>query len=246
LTPSVDAFRIWNSEFQESETLLIEPLDQTGLVDRVYDRLVAAIAEGTLPPGKPLRQDEVANLLGVSRQPVSHALQLVKRQKLAVEHGRKGLAVAPLVGSDVRDLYQVRGALDGLAARLAACRARALPDDERAAAEEALEAGQSLGEGTPVGALIRADVAFHNVLYRLSGNLSLFETVAPQWPHFMRAMGASLEIPGKPAVVWAEHALILERILAGDPKGAAKAATEHAERAGMELGARIASRSSTA
>ena len=127
-----------------SESRPLEPLPGgTALIDQVYERLVAAIADGTLAPGQRLRQDEVAALLGVSRQPVSHALQLVKRQGLAVEHGRKGLAVAPIETQQLRDLYEVRAALDQLAAGLAAGRGRtgALERSACAEAERALAAG---------------------------------------------------------------------------------------------------------
>ena len=220
----------------------LEPLPGgAALIDRVYERLVAAIADGTLPPGRRLRQDEVAALLGVSRQPVSHALQLVKRQGLAIEHGRKGLAVAPIAAVQVRDLYEVRAALDALAARLAAGRGRAgaFERSARAEAEQALEVGLGLGADAPAGALIRADVAFHTALYRLSGNAAIEATVAPQWPQFMRAMGAVLEVPGHRAVVWREHEAILAAVLAGDPEAAARAAREHAERAGAQAAARL-------
>ncbi len=182
-----------------SESRPLEPLPGgTALIDQVYERLVAAIADGTLAPGQRLRQDEVAALLGVSRQPVSHALQLVKRQGLAVEHGRKGLAVAPIETQQLRDLYEVRAALDQLAAGLAAGRGRtgALERSACAEAERALAAGLDLAVDAPAGALIRADVAFHTALYRLSGNAAIEATVAPQWPQFMRAMGAVLEVPG--------------------------------------------------
>jgi DNA-binding GntR family transcriptional regulator len=225
----------------------LEPLaSTTALVDRVYERLVAAIADGTLAPGQRLRQDEVAALLGVSRQPVSHALQLVKRQGLAVEHGRKGLAVAALEPEQVQDLYEVRAALDQLAAELAACRSATLEPAARAEAEAALEAGLGLPEGAAAGALIRADMTFHTALYRLSGNAAIEATVAPQWPQFMRAMGAVLEVPGHRAVVWREHQAILTAVLAGDVEAAARAAREHALRAGAQAAARLAGRAAAA
>jgi DNA-binding GntR family transcriptional regulator len=225
----------------------LEPLaSTTALVDRVYERLVAAIADGTLAPGQRLRQDEVAALLGVSRQPVSHALQLVKRQGLAVEHGRKGLAVAALEPEQVQDLYEVRAALDQLAAELAARRSATLEPAARAEAEAALEAGLGLPEGAAAGALIRADMTFHTALYRLSGNAAIEATVAPQWPQFMRAMGAVLEVPGHRAVVWREHQAILTAVLAGDVEAAARAAREHALRAGAQAAARLAGRAAAA
>ena len=220
----------------------LEPLAGSRvLTEQVYDRLVAAIADGTLRPGQRVRQDEVAALLGVSRQPVSHALQLVRREGLAVEHGRKGLAVAPIEPARVRDLYRVRGALDALAARLAAERAgtRTLAARARADAEAALDAGLGLAADATAGQLIRADVAFHTALYRLAANPAIEETVAPQWPHFMRSMGAVLLDPESRPRVWAEHGEILRRVLAGQPEAAARAAFEHAERAGREAVARI-------
>jgi DNA-binding GntR family transcriptional regulator len=232
-----------------SEGRVLEPL--TGgmvLIDRVYERLVAAIADGTLAPGQRLRQDDVAALLGVSRQPVSHALQLVKRQGLAVEHGRKGLAVAPLRPGQVEDLYQVRAALDALAAELAAERVRAgaLEQAARTEAEQTLNAGLGLAEDAPAGALIRADVSFHAALYRLSGNAAIEATVAPQWPQFMRAMGAVLEVPGHRAALWREHQAILAAVLAGEVEAAALSARAHALRAGNQAAARLEARAAAA
>ena len=174
---------------------MLQPLPaSTALIDLAHERIVAAIVDGTLPPGRRVRQDEIATLLGVSRQPVSHALQLAKRQGLVVEHGRKGLAVAPIQAGRVRDLYQVRAALDALAARLAAERAgrEVLAAPARAEAEAALEAGLGLPGDATTGMLIRADAAFHTALYRLAGNPAIEELIAPQWPHFMRSMGAVL------------------------------------------------------
>ena len=60
------------------------PLDPTpNLIDQVYSRILEGIADHTLPPGHRIRQNELADKLGVSRQPVSHALHL-----LVVEYAR--------------------------------------------------------------------------------------------------------------------------------------------------------------
>ena len=75
------------------------------LIDQVHDRLLAAIVDGTLAPGGRVTQESVATRLGVSRQPVSHALQLLKRRGLLMEHGKRGLIVAPLEAQRIRDLY---------------------------------------------------------------------------------------------------------------------------------------------
>lgn len=208
------------------------------LIDRVHDRLVAAIADGSLKPGERLTQGAVADRLGVSRQPVSHALQILKRRGLAVEAGKRGLVVAPLDGERILDLYRVRAALDGLAARLAAERVRsgAAP----AAVIERLRAlvarGLAFGATTPISTLIDADVAFHSALHHLSGSAAILETVAEQWPHFRRSMGIVIADPAIRERVWAEHRDILDRVLAHDPAGAEAAARRHTERAGEETG----------
>jgi len=99
----------------------VQHLDpQPALIDRAYEQLVEAIADGTLAPGQRIRQEELGRALGVSRQPISHALQLLKQQKLVEENGRRGLIVSGIDAERIRELYQVRTALDALAARLAA------------------------------------------------------------------------------------------------------------------------------
>src|SRR5262245_36866167 len=126
---------------------MIEPLPtQPALIDQVHDRLVAAIADGTLAPGERLTQEDVAARLGVSRQPVSHALQVLKRRGLLQEAGKRGLVVAPLDGRRIRNLYQVRAAIEGLAASLAAARVRAggLSRAEREELRTMVQAGTAL------------------------------------------------------------------------------------------------------
>ena len=103
------------------------PLDPLpNLIDQVYERILAAITDRTLPPGSRIRQNELAEKLGVSRQPVSHALHLLHRQGLITESGRRGFEVTQLDPERIRQLYEVRSAIDALAARLAAERASAI------------------------------------------------------------------------------------------------------------------------
>lgn len=220
----------------------MQPIEsQPALIDRAYERLVEAIADGTLVPGQRIRQEGLARSLGVSRQPVSHALQLLKQQKLVEEAGRRGLVVSGIDAERIRELYQVRSALDGLAARLGAERiARRMIDTPlRKAAERALADGLGLRPDAPVLAFIQADVNFHTALYRLSGNGAIEETVAAQWPHLKRSMGAVLSDPEQRPLVWAEHREILTLVLAGDAEGAEHAACHHTERAGAETARRL-------
>ena len=95
-------------------------IQKTDLVEQVYDTIKEGILSGRLAPLETLRQEELADTMGVSRQPVSHAMVILERDGLVVDKGRKGKMVAPIDPDQILSLYQVRGALDGLAARLAA------------------------------------------------------------------------------------------------------------------------------
>lgn len=212
-------------------SLLLSLPAPPNLIDRVYQQLLDAISDGTLAPGQRIRQAELAEQLGVSRQPVSHAFHLLKRQGLVEEHGKKGLRVVPLDLVRVGQFYQVREAIDGLAARLAAERvaAGAADAEELDALRQLVAAGQAFTGGTPVPVLVRADTDFHKGLYRLSGNHAIQDMTAPLWPHLMRSMASVLRLQDYAATVWnTEHPAILRFILAGDANAAANEARSHA------------------
>lgn len=212
------------------------------MIDQVYQRLLEAIGDVTLQPGQRIRQSELANMLGVSRQPVSHALHLLKRQGLVQDSGRKGFEVTPIDPDRIRQLYEVRAAMDSLAARLAARRIASAqaPASLRGAVQDALSAGRALAPDCAMQPLIHADVAFHRALYRLSGNPAIEEMIGPHWPHLTRSMAVVLEEPGYRAHAWAEHAEILRRVFDGDAQGAVSAAHDHAEKAWRTTCARFA------
>jgi len=228
ILPLVSEFGI---PYSKSDVLMI-PLDPTpSLIDQVYARILDAIADRTLPPGHRIRQNELAERLGVSRQPVSHALHLLHRQGLVAESGRKGFEVTQLDPLRIRQLYEVRGAIDALAARLAAQRVKA-DAAGRGHLEAALRAGRAVDESTPLSQLIALDVDFHSVIYRLAGNPAIEEMIAPQWPHMRRSMATVLAELNYRTSAWAEHAAIAAHILSGDAKAAEATALAHAMNAG--------------
>jgi DNA-binding GntR family transcriptional regulator len=208
------------------------PLDPSpNLIDQVYARILEAITDRTLPPGHRIRQNELAEKLGVSRQPVSHALHLLHRQGLVAESGRKGFEVTQLDPKRIRQLYEVRSAIDGLAARLAAQRVKA-DAAGRAHLEAALRAGRAIDRRTPLSELIVLDVNFHSAIYRLAGNPAIQEMIAPQWPHMKRSMATVLTELDYRQSAWVEHETIAAHILSGNAKAAEAAALAHAQTAG--------------
>lgn len=206
------------------------------LIDEVYGRLKAAILAGELAAGAPLAQEQLAERLGVSRQPVSHALRLLYSEGLVTERGRRGLQVAGIEPERLRDLYQVRAALDALAARLAAERAAAGGAVDLSAR---LEAGRAALARGALEALVAADVAFHRAVYEASGNPAIAETAEAAWPHFQRSMGLVLAEPAYRSRAWQEHAAIAEAIGRGEPARAEALARAHAEQAGRATWQRL-------
>jgi DNA-binding GntR family transcriptional regulator len=208
------------------------PLDPLpNLIDQVYARILDAIVDRTFLPGQRIRQNELAETLGVSRQPVSHALHLLHRQGLVAESGRRGFEVRALDPERIRQLYEVRGAIDALAARLAAERAKS-DSSGRAKLEAALRAGRAIDRATPLARLIALDVDFHSAIYSFSGNPAIEEMIAPQWPHMRRSMATVLAELDYRESAWAEHERIAAAIFSGNVKAAEAAALAHAQTAG--------------
>ena len=213
------------------------------LVEQVYQRLRDAITDGSLPPGRRVRQGELADRLGVSRAPISHALHLLKHQGLVIESGRRGVEIAPIDPDQLRDVYQIRAALDSLAARLLAGRFAGGEIDANGSRrlEEALRAGEGVQPKTPLSTRVAVDVAFHQEIYALCGNPTIEETLAPLWPHIQRAMNAVMAVDEIRTRAWQEHADIVRLVRAGDAEGAAAAAWSHAANAGSETEQRLRS-----
>ncbi len=200
------------------------------LSEQVYQAIHDGICDGSLGPGEHLVQEQLAMRLGVSRQPVQQAMARLKADGLVEEVGKRGLRVAELDLGLMRHHYDVRAALDGLAARAAAGRAR---DDAAIAAridregQAILAAGEAAVAKGDTAKQIRHDEAFHTFLYSVSGNPLIAQTAEPHWRFLRRVMGDVLRRAEAPKTIWREHAQMLEAIVAGDAATAEDLATRH-------------------
>ena len=198
------------------------------LTDQVYQRLLNAICDGDLAPGARLTQEDLAATFDVSRQPVLQALRMLKKDGFVVDAGRRGLMVLPLGAQSISHIYEVRSALDGLAARQAALSKTRI--DLSVVAE-----GRKAVKGSRIGAMIDADMRFHNLIYSASGNPLIAESASHHWRHIRRAMGVVLQQAGVRDTVWDEHEAILKAINRGDAQRAERLARQHGEEAGHHL-----------
>ena len=202
------------------------------LVDQVYRALLDAISDGSLAPGTRVTQEDLAERLAVSRQPVLQALRLLKKDGLVLDAPGRGVLVAPLDPGWIAHVYEVRGALDALAAKLAAAK-RAVIDPRL------VETGRRAARGRNIKAMIEADIAFHHAIYAASGNPLVERSAQPHWVHLRRVMGAVLQQTRQREQIWDEHAAIAEAIRTGDAALAVELIEHHGRNASENLLARL-------
>jgi len=208
------------------------------LVEQVHRALLDAISAGTLAPGERLTQEDIARRLAVSRQPVLQALRLLKKDGLVLDAPGRGVQVAPLDAAWITSVYQVRGALDVLAARLAAQR-RAQIDPKL------LERGRKAARGRQVQAMIEADIAFHQAIYAASNNPLIEQSALLHWQHIRRAMGAVLQRSALRETVWDEHEAIAAAIGAGRVAEAERQMAAHGHRAAEHIARQLGAQALT-
>ncbi len=200
------------------------------LVDRVYRALIDAISEGRLSPGARITQEEIAEQLAVSRQPVLQALRQLKADGFLIDAPGRGLLVAPLDAAWLGQVYQVRTALDALAARLAAeavSQARVSGASLFRHDASLISRGRAATKRDNIAQLIECDLEFHNAIYVAANNPLIEQSARLHWRHIRRAMGAVLQPNEHRKDVWDQHEAISKAIVAGDPVAAASLMNDH-------------------
>lgn len=198
--------------------------------EQVYDMIRDSICTGELASGTHLVQEELASTLGVSRQPIQQAMLLLKNDGLVVELGARGLYVAPLDAGAVIHHYQIRVALDQLAAQLICQRITHAPDfseELRRRAEPILAEGEAARSNGSAPLAVSHDVKFHSFLYEMSGNPFIASTAEPHWNYLRRVMIAVLLHAERGRIVWQQHRDILAVLLSGDADASAAAVKDH-------------------
>jgi len=194
------------------------------LVEQVRDALLNEIASGQLKPGERIIQEQIAQALGVSRQPVQQALMLLRNQGVLRDAGGRGLIVTPLDPDRVQHVYQIRAAIEALACRLAAENQAELARKQGAAL---IEAGRKAVASGSVPRMIEADIRFHEFIYTLAGNPLIGPAMDTHLTYTQRAMGEVLVQDQSPRDIWDQHAAILQAIADGNADAAEKLAREH-------------------
>ncbi|WP_308282969.1 GntR family transcriptional regulator [Pseudonocardia nigra] len=191
------------------------------LRDRVRDELRARIADGRIGPGERLYETAIAEELGVSRLPVREAIRMLESEGMvSVLPRRGGVLVRQLDRRDVEDLFDVREALEVLAARRAA--ERAGPEELDGLARLLDETRRALDAGDSA-AVDAANTAFHEQIYRLGRNQLIPEMLGPLTGRLHWLFRQNVEHER----VLGDHERLHRALVAGEPDLAAAAALEH-------------------
>ena len=142
------------------------------LRDVVFNTLRQAILRGELKPGERLMEIQLANKLGVSRTPIREAIRKLELEGLVLMIPRKGAEVAEITEKNLRDVLEVRCALEELAVQLACDRM-----DEEGALElrAAAATAESILNSDDITQIAQADVAFHDIIYAATDNRRLIQ-----------------------------------------------------------------------
>ncbi|MFJ3669749.1 GntR family transcriptional regulator [Streptomyces sp. NPDC090106] len=191
----------------------------------VYDALTELIVSGSLKPGQHLVEAELAEHLGVSRQPVREALQRLQTDGWVDLRPAQGAFVHSPTEEEAAQLLGVRSVLETYSARLAAQNAK--PEDVERLWELQQNGVDALTTGDGEG-LVTANTALHSFLTSLAANDVLTEMLA-QVGQKVRWYYTPIAKPrGKEA--WNEHAQLIKAIARGDADRAADVMRKHTER----------------
>ena len=229
-----------------------ESTRESALVDDLAERIRQRITTGEFPIGMQLRQAALASEFKVSRTPVREALRKLQAGGLITVTPHRGAVVRVPAPWEVRDAYEVRAELEGLAAERAATRIgpsdiaklEQANDTMRKGAQRSDKSKPSSGRVPPTTA---ANDTFHMVILEAAGNERLAQVIQQINESFPRNVLAQVLVddPGLRAVNVAEHDAVIEALRARDGAAARAAMREHVLTAGNHLARWYEQRSTT-
>ncbi|MGH2680908.1 MAG: GntR family transcriptional regulator [Actinomycetota bacterium] len=204
-------------------------LSSPTLAERSAELIRERILTGDFASGDRLVEAKLAEQLGISRGPLREALKQLAAEGLVREEPRRGTFVATPTAEDVRDVYDLRVAIESRAARLVIARG------DPAALEVLRRAVEGIGaaaKAVDLQRLVRADYEFHETLCRVSGNRRLHEAFVRNASALRILLRLEEErFYGSFDEVWTQHRDLLDVVESGDASRAEAMVTEHLESA---------------
>ena len=199
-------------------------LRETSKAERVYEHLRRRIRELALPPGAPLRKEELALELGVSRAPVSEAIARLAEEGLAEVFPQHGSFVTPIRAADVRESLFIRTALETEAMRRLAA---AVDDAFMARLDENIALQAEALADSDLARFYDLDEALHGLLFAAVESPRATRLLDAARAPLDRVRRLALPEPGRPEATFAEHLRLVEAVRSGDAEFAASAMRVH-------------------
>ena len=201
------------------------------LADQVFERLEGEILSGKYQPGELLTELRLTEDLGVSRTPVREALRRLEQEHI-IEMSSKGILVLGVTEKDIGDIFAIRQRIEGMAAAEAAARKDAPEAKELL---EALELQEYYVGRRDADRIKFMDSRFHELVYRMSGSVALYDVLLPLHKKVQKYRKASVQNESRAESSLREHRQIYEAICAGDASAAEQAMTAHVNNAMMHI-----------
>jgi GntR family transcriptional regulator of gluconate operon len=198
------------------------------LAEDAAERIREEILSGSLRQGERLVEARIAEQLGISRGPLREAFKILRAESLVVDLPNRGTFVVRLSPTDVREIFDLRAAIETRAAKALAQRAGETEVHELRRLLGRLEAATENGD---VRAVARADLAFHEAVCRLSGNRRLHAVFTRDVPTMQALIKIDDQLYSSLADMAQEHRPLLEAIERRDPEGAAAGFEAHVDQA---------------
>jgi len=203
------------------------PRSREYLAATVYASLRRDILEREFDPGEPLTEQALSHRYNVSRTPVREALARLERDRLVRVVPKKGAFVRSVSHDDVRELYQIREALEALAMRLAAPR---LDPGELAGFEARFRDLKSRGaRATPAEVRALGD-EFHAVVLKRAGNARLVEALEQIREQIRPVWTMAVMAPRRVQGLVHEHLAIIDALRRPDARRAERLMARHVRR----------------
>jgi len=202
----------------------VAPIKRASLSAQVSKVIIAGLLEGRLRPGDRLVENDLVDLLGVSRSPVREALTELAQSGVVVREPGRGGRIREWTKRDLEELFGVRSELEGYAARLAAGR---VTSAYRSKVEKVITAMRKAARKDDYMAMIDLDMAFHEALWKLSGNLLLQQVLGGLSQQFRLFLTLNWKFHGGLDKVPDNHQTLLDAVMSGDPKIAGRVMIDH-------------------
>lgn len=197
------------------------------LRETVYKKLRRQILTGDLKPGERLMEIHLANQLDVSRTPIREAIRKLELEGLVRIIPRSGAQVAQISEKGLKDVLEVRRALDALSSELACERITAQDKGKLKKACESFEAAVKKGNAAEIA---EADVAFHDVIKNAADNECLLEVSGRLADQLYRYRYEFIKDDRNYGQLVSEHKGLTDAIIRGDRLSAARIARAHIDR----------------